>query len=135
MGLFIKLIEREIPLVFLEIVMTWYDGLLCRVKWGDQYSNWFEINAGVRQGGVLSTDFYSIYVGGLLSPSTSSLSTRLTCYETTTSSKSRLSLPLSEAKLTGSLTCMSRRTLPVRRAYIGFCKLNFGSGRRLVDSR
>ena len=40
---------------------------MCRVKWGEQYSDWFIITAGVRQGGVLSPDFYSIYVDALLS--------------------------------------------------------------------
>ena len=32
-GLFIKLIERNVPMVFLRIIISWYDGLLCRVKW------------------------------------------------------------------------------------------------------
>ena len=66
-GLFLKLIERKVPLVFLEILMVWYDGLFCRVKWGDQYSDWFPLTAGVRQGGVLSPDLYCIYVDELLS--------------------------------------------------------------------
>ena len=58
--------ERNIPLVFLDIIIAWYDGLECRVKWGDHYSEWFTITAGVRQGGVLSPDFYGIYVDGLI---------------------------------------------------------------------
>ena len=58
--------ERDIPLAFLEIIITWYDDLICRVKWGDSYSEWFELKAGVRQGGVLSPDFYSIYINGLM---------------------------------------------------------------------
>ena len=66
-GLFIKLMERGVPLPFLKIIMAWYDGLSCRVKWGDQYSSWFDITAGVRQGGVLSPDLYSIYVDDLIS--------------------------------------------------------------------
>ena len=37
------------------------------MKWDDTYSEWFTITAGVRQGGVLSPDFYSIYVDDLLS--------------------------------------------------------------------
>ena len=66
-GLFLKLIERKVPLVFLDILIVWYDGLSCRVKWGDEYSDWFPLTAGVRQGGVLSPDLYSIYVDDLLS--------------------------------------------------------------------
>ena len=65
-GLFLKVIERKVPLAFLEIIISWYDGLRCRVKWGESYSPWFSITAGVRQGGVLSPDFYCIYVDGLL---------------------------------------------------------------------
>ena len=65
-GLFLKLMERNVPLVFLDIIISWYDGLRCRVRWGDHYSDWFSITAGVRQGGILSPDFYSIYVDDLL---------------------------------------------------------------------
>ena len=46
--------------------MSWYDGLFYQVKWGDHFSDWFAITAGVRQGGVLSPDFYCIYVDDLL---------------------------------------------------------------------
>ena len=56
-GLFLKLIERKVPLAFLEIIILWYDGLRFRVKWGESYSPWFSITAGVRQGGVLSPEF------------------------------------------------------------------------------
>ena len=65
-GLFLKLMERNIPLIFLDIIISWYKGLSCRVKWGESYSDWFSITAGVRQGGVLSPDLYSIYVDELL---------------------------------------------------------------------
>ena len=65
-GLFIKLMERNVPLPFLNIIISWYDGLVCRVKLGDSFSNCFEVTAGVRQGGVLSPDLYSIYVDDLI---------------------------------------------------------------------
>ena len=65
-GLFIKMMERQTPLVFIDIIISWYDGLFCRVKWGNFYSEWFQITAGVRQGGVLSPNFYCIYVDDLL---------------------------------------------------------------------
>ena len=65
-GLYIKLMARNIPKAFLDIIISWYDGLLARVKWDGVFSDWFSITAGVRQGGVLSPDLYCIYVDDLL---------------------------------------------------------------------
>ena len=65
-GLFLKLMDRKVPKIFLDIIISWYDGLWCRVKWDNHYSEWFLISAGVRQGGVLSPNFYSIYVDDLV---------------------------------------------------------------------
>ena len=65
-GLFTKLMDRNVPLIFLDIIISWYNGLSCQVKWGENFSASFPITAGVRQGGVLSPDFYSIYVDELL---------------------------------------------------------------------
>ena len=60
------MMSRKVPVIFLNVVITWYSDLWCRVKWGDTYSNWFAVTAGVRQGGILSPDFYSIYVDDLI---------------------------------------------------------------------
>ena len=65
-GLFLKLLSRKVPMVFIDIIIFWYDGLYCRVRWDDHYSEWFCIIAGVRQGGILSPVFYSIYVDELI---------------------------------------------------------------------
>ena len=65
-GLFMKLIERNIPRVLLDILMTWHDGLFCQAWWNRVFSEWFHISAGVRQGGLLSPDLYSIYVDELI---------------------------------------------------------------------
>ena len=65
-GLFLKLMDRNVPKSFLDILMTWHDGLMCRVKWDNVFSDWFAISAGVRQGGVLSPDLYGIYVDELI---------------------------------------------------------------------
>ena len=66
-GLFLKLMERNVPKIFLDIIITWHDGLFCRVRWDDVCSEWFPITAGVRQGGVMSPDFYGIYIDELVS--------------------------------------------------------------------
>ena len=65
-GLFIKMMNKKVPKVFLDIIMTWHDGLQCRVRWDGIYSEWFEITAGVRQGGVLSPELYCLYVDDLI---------------------------------------------------------------------
>ena len=58
--------DRNVPASFLNLIVSWYSDLSCRVKWGDEYSEWFAVTAGVRQGGILSPDFYSIYVDDLI---------------------------------------------------------------------
>ena len=66
-GLFLKLIQRDTPKIFLDILIAWYKNLRCRVKWDGFLGDWFDVKAGVRQGGILSPDFYSIYVDELIS--------------------------------------------------------------------
>ena len=56
-GLFLKLINRGVPLIFLDTIIQWYSNLACRVKWGDAYSDYFSITAGVRQGGCCHLTF------------------------------------------------------------------------------
>ena len=65
-GLFIKLIQRQLPLTFLNTIIFWYSNLQCRVRWGETLSDSFAIKAGVRQGGVLSPDLYCLYVDDLV---------------------------------------------------------------------
>ena len=65
-GLFLKLLHRHIPIVFLNIIIRWYSNLQCRVRWGNILSDWFRIEAGVRQGGILSPVFYCLYVDDLV---------------------------------------------------------------------
>ena len=66
-GLFLKLLSRNVPMVFIDLIIFWYSNLQCRARWGDSHSEWFSILAGVRQGGVLSPDFYCLYVDDLAS--------------------------------------------------------------------
>ena len=61
-GLFLKLLLR----IFLDTIIFWYSELRCRVRWGDTLSSWFDVKAGVRQGGVLSPVLYCIYVDELV---------------------------------------------------------------------
>ena len=65
-GLFLKLLRRHVPIIFLETIIFWYANLECRVRWGDALSEWFCVKAGVRQGGILSPTFYCLYVDDLV---------------------------------------------------------------------
>ena len=38
-GLFIKLMDRKVPKIFLDIIISWHNGLLCRVKWDGHFSD------------------------------------------------------------------------------------------------
>ena len=50
----------------LDLIIYWYSNLRCRVKWDDCFSEWFCVKAGVCQGGILSPDFYCLYVEDLI---------------------------------------------------------------------
>ena len=65
-GLFLKMIQKGFPKLFIDLIIQWYQNLVCRVRWGENYSSSFHIKAGVRQGGVLSPSFYCLYVDELV---------------------------------------------------------------------
>ena len=66
-GLFLKLINKGVPKIFLDLIISWYKNLFCRVRWDQNFSQWFHVIAGVRQGGILSPCFYCLYVDDLIS--------------------------------------------------------------------
>ena len=65
-GLFIKLMERKVPLCLLLILIHWHLNMTCRVKWGMVYSEEFPIPLGMKQGGILSPKFFSLYIDDLI---------------------------------------------------------------------
>ena len=65
-GLFIKLIERKIPLCILLILIAWHLSMTCRVKWDDVFSDEFAVPLGTKQGGISSPKFFSLYVDDLI---------------------------------------------------------------------
>lgn len=38
----------------------------CKVKWGDSYSDGFDVALGTKQGGINSPDFFSVYVDDMI---------------------------------------------------------------------
>ena len=65
-GLFLKLIKRNVPLCFLLVVMYWYMHMQYDCKWGNAYSDCFSVRCGTKQGGILSPDFFAIYIDDLI---------------------------------------------------------------------
>ena len=65
-ALFIKLLKRGCPLKFIELLDNWYDKCFTCVKWGNSLSRFIKLNAGVRQGGILSPALFAVYVDDIL---------------------------------------------------------------------
>jgi len=65
-GLYLKLMHRNIPKLFLDILFCWYDKCFAFVRWGCFISKQFPILAGVRQGGVLSPALFAVYIDDLI---------------------------------------------------------------------
>ena len=64
--LFIKLMDRRLPLQLLNLFVLWFSMSKTCVRWGSYDSHFFKLAAGVRQGGVLSLYFFAIFVDGIV---------------------------------------------------------------------
>ena len=65
-ALYIKLMERNIPKCFLDILIHWYSNCVGFVRWGNFISHQFPMLAGVRQGGVLSPTLFAIFIDSVI---------------------------------------------------------------------
>ena len=65
-GLYLKLMEREVPLCFINIFIYWLSNLSSRCRWHTTLSNPYTISSGVKQGGILSPALFTLYMNDLI---------------------------------------------------------------------
>ena len=65
-GLFTKLIERGVPLCFINMLVYWMSNLTSKCCWRATFSKSFFVTSGVKQGGILSPNLFTMYVDDLL---------------------------------------------------------------------
>ena len=63
--LFKKLIDRKVPLFIVRLLVFWYRNQTMNVKWGSALSVSFTVHNGVKQGGILSPQFFCVYMDDL----------------------------------------------------------------------
>jgi hypothetical protein len=61
------LMERRLPKNVISILYDWFCKCYVCVRWGGVYSYFFQIKAGVRQGGLMSPTLFAIYMDVLIS--------------------------------------------------------------------
>ena len=62
MKLFEKLIQRKVPMCFVQLLKHWYKEQMMQIKWGKHLSEPFLVTNGVRQMGVLSPYLFAVYL-------------------------------------------------------------------------
>jgi hypothetical protein len=65
-ALFIKLMDKGLPVQILSVLENWFSLCLSCVKWNSMMSHFYQLETGVRQGGVLSLFLFSIFIDDLV---------------------------------------------------------------------
>ena len=65
-GLFLKLIERGVPLCFINILIYWLSNLTSQCRWRESLSKAYAVSSGVKQGGILSPMLFTVFMNDLL---------------------------------------------------------------------
>jgi len=64
-ALFVKLMDRRIPVCILSIIEYLFSDCRACVKWNNCWSDEFIMDFGVRQGSVLSPFMFAVYIDGI----------------------------------------------------------------------
>jgi len=65
-ALFIQLMPRNIPVLLLNLLETWFDLSVTCVKWGSIFSEFVILSCGIRQGGVLSPYLFAVFIDNVV---------------------------------------------------------------------
>ena len=65
-ALFLKLMDRNVPLALMNVLINWYGMCSAVVRWDGVFSAVVQLCCGVRQGGVLSPVLFSVYVNDII---------------------------------------------------------------------
>ena len=65
-GLYIKLLKRNVPCQFVNVIINWYSKCYATVRWNGCFSQIFDVCCGVRRGGVLSPMLFAINVDDII---------------------------------------------------------------------
>ena len=57
-------VDRKLPHNFVAILLEWFSKCSPSVRWGNEFSDCFQIAAGVKQGGVLSRSLLAASIEG-----------------------------------------------------------------------
>jgi len=58
--------DRSVPVQLLSVLENWLSMCLSCVKLGSAFSYFYEMKSGVRQGGVLSSSLFAIFIDDLV---------------------------------------------------------------------
>jgi hypothetical protein len=65
-ALFIKLMERKVPKIFLSLLINWLPFCQTCIKWDGLLSDFFRLDVGVRQGSILAPFCFAICINDII---------------------------------------------------------------------
>lgn len=65
-ALFIKLLDRNCPVVLINLLDCWFSKTYACVKWGDSISSFVKLECGTRQGGIMSPTLFAVFINDVI---------------------------------------------------------------------
>jgi hypothetical protein len=65
-ALFIKLMNRNIPVLFLKLIVNWLSLCSTCIKWYGHFSDFYSLDIGVRQGSVLAPFLFAVCINDIV---------------------------------------------------------------------